>query len=252
MKKHHQTEFQVGLFAEYYDQISDTFIDIKKAANSLKSLISNKRELFEIGLGTGYFASMFIDDGYKIAGIQPKDEMLTILKRKFPVIEILGECKLEDYHFTRKHQIIVSHSSVFLFTKHQTNFGLNNETRINYVFQSFITDPDIIFDCFKKILESLTSDGQLFINIQTNPLPLVKVKTDRGWLIFEMTYCNYFFELGYVEKHFRLSHDQQIFEIEDKRFCMPYSEFKTEISKLGFFITVSENKDWIILSNHKT
>jgi SAM-dependent methyltransferase len=110
-------EFEITGFAKYYDELSDTFIDIRKVAASLKQLIPVAAEIFEIGLGTGYFAGQFLKDGYTVCGIQPKDKLLDRLKRECSSAVIKKEDRLECYDFDKKYNVIVSHSSVFLFTR---------------------------------------------------------------------------------------------------------------------------------------
>lgn len=240
-------EFQINPFAKFYEPITDSFIDIKRSSDSLKRYLIGSKELFEIGLGTGYFAAQFIGDGYKVRGIQPKDELLSVLKQKNIGVEIVAECKLEDYQFTEKHETIVSHSSVFLFTEHESRFGQNGEMLKSYVFQSFIVNKKIVLDCLHKTLNALTIDGRLFINIQINPLPFITIENNEEMLTFSMTECNYFLEMGYVEKKFNLTYTDQIYEVEDIRFCETYGEFVLQMQAYGFQVLISDDRQWIIV-----
>jgi hypothetical protein len=96
------TEFHLSAFAKHYEKLSDTFIETRNASDSLKRLITPGDTIFEIGIGTGYFASHFCNDGYALCGIQPKDQMLVYLKNNHPDINVLAEKKLEDYRFERE------------------------------------------------------------------------------------------------------------------------------------------------------
>lgn len=241
-------EFEISPFARFYELITDTFIDTKGAAESLKNFLSIGSEIFEIGLGTGYFASLLTKDGYKVKGIQPKDEMLTILKEKDTKIKVLAECKLEDYEFTEKYETIVSHSSVFLFTQHKVPFGQHGETLTSHIFQSFIINRFEVFRCLHKVLKALTLNGKLFINIQNNPLPSVTINNDKEPLIFNMDRCDYFLELEYVEKEFSLIYKKQNFKIYDRRYCITYCDFINQLHQYKFNASISRDLRWIVIN----
>lgn len=242
------SEFHIPSFADFYEPLTDSFIDIERVAESLKKHIRKSEVLFEIGLGTGYFASKLTRDGYVVKGIQPKDEMLTVLKRNHADIEVLGECLLQDYVFREQYAAIVSHSSVFLFTRHQSKFGAHGEVLTSFIFQSFIKCRDEMVRSLHKTLRALTNNGQLFINIQTNPLPLVTVRNGDDELTFEMTRCEYFLDLGLVEKTFHLTHKGESHHVNDTRYCETYAEFQAQVSRLGFRASVSDDRCWVIVS----
>jgi hypothetical protein len=248
MKISASNEFRISPFARFYEPITDSFINIKQVSDSLKNhLTHSKKELFEIGLGTGYFATQFTKDGYRVKGIQPVDEMLSILKLRNTDIEIMAECKLEDYQFTEKYETIVSHSSVFLFTEHESQFGRHGEKLKSYIFQSFITNEEMVLNCLHKTLQALMPHGRLFINIQTNPQSFITIETSEQLLTFEMAQCNYFLELGYVEKKFNLTFKGQTFEVKDTRFCETFTKFADQVQTFGFKATVSEDRYWVII-----
>lgn len=249
METHALNEFHISPFANFYEALTDSFIDVGRVAASLKSHLPRGAELFEIGLGTGYFASMFTSDGYTVKGIQPQDELLPILKRKHGEIRIMAECKLEDYEFQEQYETIVSHSSAFLFTRHEVAFGHHGEILTTYIFQSFITRREEVVRCLERTLRALVPGGRLFINIQTNPLPFTTIECGADQLTFEMTRCAYFLELGLVEKTFRLTYQGHIYHVNDNRFCETYAEFAGQVSGLGFKATVSEDRCWIIVSH---
>lgn len=240
-------EFQIGPFAKFYEQISDSFLDTKGAAESLKLHLKLGAEVFELGLGTGYFASMLTADGYVVRGIQPDDEMLPLLKHRHADVQVVAERKLEDYEFTRRHETIVSHSSVFLFTSIALACGRHGETLTSYIFQSFIEERAKVLECLGKALGALTPDGRLFVNIQTNPLPLAEVESAGEKLTFEMLGCEYFLDLGRVEKVFRLTYDGRVHEVRDDRFCATYSDFASHVSRLGFKASISTDRRWVIV-----
>jgi hypothetical protein len=247
MESHAHNEFQIGPFADFYEPLTDSFIDIERVATSLKAYLPRGAELFEIGLGTGYFASKFIADGYIVKGIQPHDELLPILKRKHRDIRIMAECKLEDYEFSEQYHAIVSHSSAFLFTRHEMIFGRHGETLTTYIFQSFITSEEVL-RCLEKTLQALSPDGRLFINIQSNPLPFATIDCGDDQLLFEMTRCAYFLDLRFVEKTFRLTYQGNTYHVNDNRFCETYAQFAEQVLRLGFESVISEDRYWIIVS----
>jgi hypothetical protein len=241
-------EFHVSPFAEFYESISDSFIDIRAVADSLRALIPKGSTIFEIGLGTGYFASQFAADGYVIEGIQPPDEMLPILKRKHPTISIVGECILEEYEFTKSYDWIVSHSSVFLFTKHDIPFGRRGEVFTSFVFQSFVIGEALLTRCIEKTLLALTRNGVLFINIQTNPLASAVLDVSGGELIFDMTRCDYFMDIGIVEKTFRLSFKGHSYHVNDHRQCHSFLWFAREVAQAGFRAELTADRRWVMIS----
>jgi hypothetical protein len=55
-------------------------------------------------------------------------------------------------------------------------------------------------ECLGKTLDALTPDERLFVNTPTNPLPLAQVKSAGEKLTFEMLECEYFLDLGRIEK----------------------------------------------------
>ena len=207
--------------------------------------------MFELGLGTGHFASMLMDLGITVKGIQPQDEMLVVLKKTHPEIEIVSECKLEEYEFTERHQHIISHSSVFLFTRHVVPFGPSGETLTSYMFQSFIRDGDEVLACLQKTLRALSPHGRLFINTQANPSPYVSVCNGDETLTFEMTRCNYSLESRYVEKTFRLTYKGMVYEVSDVRFCDTYRRFAQWVTEFGFKSSISSDERWIIIETHQ-
>lgn len=248
MESHAPNEFHIRHFAQHYEAISDTFIDIRRVTASLESHLARGAHVFEIGLGTGYFASLLTAAGHTVEGIQPADEMLPLLKRQHPDIVIAGECKLEDYQFTQKFDTIVSHSSFFLVTRHETSFGPQGEVCVRYVLQSFAPTEDSVITCVHKILNALTSNGRLFINIQSNPLMFAAVEVGGERLTFEMTRCVYFMDLRRVEKTFRLTFRQHTHHVNDHRYCEPYLAFVERLATCGFRATITEDCRWVMVT----
>lgn len=242
------SEFYIAPFVKYYEEITDSFIDVKSVAESLKRYIPTNAQIFEVGLGTGYFASMFAHDGYRVKGIQPPDEMLSVLKQKSSNIEIVAECKLENYTFSEQYETIVSHSSVFLFTRHETPFGLNKEVLHSYMFQSFIREKTELLRNLHKTLMALLPNGSLYINIQSNPLSFVQFDRDGEQITFEMNCCDYFLELNRVEKTFTLTYSGESYEVHDHRFCETYTAFADQVFQYGFKTSISEDQNWVIVN----
>lgn len=248
MESHFPNEFQISPFAQHYEAISDTFIDIRRVAASLQSHLTPGAHVFEIGLGTGYFASILTAAGYTVEGIQPADEMLPLLKQRHPEIRIAGECKLEDYQFAGKFNTIVSHSSIFLVTRHETSFGLQGEVSVVYLLQSFAPTEECVTACLQKVLNALTPNGRLFINIQSNPHPFAAVDVGGEQLIFEMMNCVYFMDSRRVEKRFRLTFRQHTYHVNDFRYCEPYPVFVGRLKESGFRATITEDRLWVVVT----
>jgi SAM-dependent methyltransferase len=247
MESRARNEFEVNPFVVHYEEISDTFINIKDVARSLKQHIPPGSLIFELGLGTGYFAAQFLGDGYSVCGIQPPDEMLPKLKRSYPGVRIVAEARLEDFHFPDRYDTIVSHSSVFLFTRHPLPFGPSGEVVESLVLQSFIKDESLVDENLAKILQALRPGGKLFVNIQSNPLPRVEVGPPEDRLVFEMTRCLYHLDLYRVEKNFRVTWRDHIYHVDDDRSCFPFSEFRNRLVQAGGRFRVTDDWLWVII-----
>ena len=241
-------EFQVALFAQHYEELSDTFIDMRAVCDSLKRHLPTGSSLFELGLGTGYFASQFTAAGYSVQGIQPADEMLPKLMHAHPEIHVVAEAKLEEYEFTERHDVIVSHGSVFLFTRHETPFGRSGEVLSTLVFQSLIAGEQAVYANLFKTLRALNPSGRLFINIQRNPLPRAQVGPPGDRLTFEMNQCVYFMDLGFVEKRFSVHHRDGCYAIIDRRFCAFYADFMRRVEEKGWTCRILEDGLWVVIA----
>jgi hypothetical protein len=241
-------EFEIGIFAERYELLSDTFIEMGRVTSSLDRLIPRKSTIFEIGLGTGYFASTMAAFGHTVEGIQPHDEMLPRLREKHPDIHIVAEKSLEDFAFRRKYSIIVAHSAVFLFTKHEAAFGGSNEVIESIIFQCFIADSFVVFENLFKVIAALEQSGHLYINVQLNPLPSVEVGPVDDPLKFEMLDCKYLINQNLVVKHFKSTYRGVSIVVKDERYCLPFIEFVHRLSVFGVTVARSNDGLWIILS----
>jgi len=248
MMEPQKTEFNVAAFAEHYEAVSDSFIDIRGAATSLKRLLPSKGTIFEIGLGTGHFASQFCDEGYHVCGIQPPDEMLARLKSKRLPVNVLAECRLEDYQFVERYETIVSHSSVFLFTRHEHTFGRSGESCVALVFQSFILDRLTLMHNLTKALLALTDAGRIYINVQTNPRESCTVGSASDAFRFEMLSCVYDFDRESVRKEFRTTYRESSTTINDTRYCCTYDSLALRLRGVGAFMRISDDGRWVIVT----
>jgi SAM-dependent methyltransferase len=237
------SEFEIDAFVDFYEALSDSFIDINRAVDSLKAQISLESKIFEIGLGTGYFAKHLHGEGYDICGIQPQDKMLRRLKNEHPDIQIKAEKSLEEYNFDTQWDVIVSHSSVFLFTRLESHF-MTGEISSTLIFQSFLQDQEIIFQNIKKIMEALSEGGKFFINIQTNPKRRVDVGNNFS---FEMLKCEYNFDRQVVSKLFRTIYNANTSFTEDIYFVLSFTDFRQVLGDMGFQVYVSADREWVIL-----
>ena len=247
MDQNVKDEFDIDAFAQYYEALSDTFIDIRKAAASLKKLIPKASQIFEIGLGTGYFAEQFLKDGYTVCGIQPPDQMLTRLRKERPNVFIKAEARLEDYAFDDQYDVIVSHSSVFLFTRLEALSGPHGEIDESLVFQSFIGNKLLMVSNLVKVLLALSPGGKFFINVQTNPLPLAEVGPPEDRFKFEMTRCVYNLVTERVEKMFRATYQAKSYIMPEIHYCSRYSDFKRYVELIGGTVELAEDGQWVIL-----
>ncbi len=241
------TEFEVTGFAKYYRELSDSFIDINGAATSIKNHIAKGTRIFEIGLGVGYFAEQFLDDGYIVRGIQPPfpDTMLMPLKRDHPSL-ILAEKKLEDYTFDSQHDVIVCHSSVFLFTRVKDGVYSGASSIDSPIFQSMISKLLAIKN-LDKILLALSSSGKFFVNIQANPLPYVEVGMPDDLLKFEMRHCAYRLDVQKVEKRFAITYRGTETISDETHFCLNYDGFRQLVESLNGKVAITEDGYWVVI-----
>lgn len=238
-------EFDVRVFVDCYEAIADTFIDTRGAATSLMRLISKDDSIFELGLGTGYFAQFLHKDGYNISGIQPADGMLARLKEEYPDIPVVAEAYVQDYDFDNKYDAIVSHSSVFLFTRPDPQ--LANSIGTDLIFQSFIQDKDLTFESVDKVMRALNPGGRLFINIQPNAHQYAQVNDN---LSFEMLSCDYDFDQSHVSKVFGITSNgiRKVLD-PDVSFVLKRDDFDASIQHRGYRYDVSEDGYWVSLKN---
>ncbi len=237
-------EFEVKAFAVDYEVIADTFIDTKGAAASLVKMLPKNSTVFELGLGTGYFAQFLYNEGLNVSGIEPSKTMASELKQRHPYITIAAELALENYDFDTKHEAIVSHSSIFLFTAPHEDPALFTDQDL--IFQSFLVDEDKNIENLQKVLSALTDKGKLFINIQTNAKPSTVINEH---LTFKMLECDYNFSSKRVSKLFALVADGETKLMgPDVSYVLRWHDFSGLINGFGYKTEVSEDKKWVIIS----
>jgi hypothetical protein len=243
------TPLEVTGFAKYYRELSDSFIDITGAANSLKNQIQKGACIFEIGLGIGYFAEQFLEDGYVVSGIQPPppDTMLAVLKRNHPSL-IVAEKRIEDYTFDSQYDVIVCHSSVFLFTRIEDERYSGASSMDSPIFQSMIP-KQIAVENIRKVLSALSATGRFFVNIHTNPRPSVEVGMSGDRLTYEMRRCVYDLDAQKVEKRNVIIYRGTETISDETHFCLRYGEFGQLIESLNGKVSLLEDGYWVVIEN---
>jgi len=136
-------------YQEEYNYISDL---IKKHGN-------NKKNILDIGCGTGKHLSFFKKDGYTVSGVDLSKNMISEARKYLQQENDLICCKASEFKFDKKFDIIVSLFHVM----------------------SYQTENDELEKVFQNVSEHLT-DGGLFIfdfwygpAVLTDP-PVVKIK----------------------------------------------------------------------------
>ena len=262
-----QSELSDSTFAKHYPLIADTFMDTKGAAASLMARVSKETRIFEIGLGTGYFARFLVDAGYEVYGVEPYPAMLGELeKQKLPRIHVKAEQPIEEYEFgDHKYDVIISHSSVFLFT------DIGGEL----VFQSMILNaaliPNILENGMRsnapaigtletikkdkvrtvvnveKVMRALNDGGRFFINIQTNSKIKATVNDHVTW---EMPKWQYDFSHGWVVKEFRFTHRGKIIPLDlDISYVWCLANFEQIMEEKGYLARTSSDGKWVVLTH---
>jgi hypothetical protein len=204
-------------------------------------------QIFELGMGTGYFGQFLSRDGYRVSGIQPADGMLARLRRDRPELNVVAEQYIQDYQFTEQHPAIVSHSSVFLFTS--PDAYMQGQAGQGPVFQSFIRDEGETFRSMDKVMDALTPDGGLYINIQPNAKPFAQIDPT---LSFEMTSCQYDFGANRVDKTFAITSNGQRKVLDpDISYVLRWGDFDPMMRQRGHQARVSDDGFWVVVSRGK-
>lgn len=246
MSEDPKDEFEIEAFADYYEELSDSFIDMATVTASLKSQLDDQSQIFEIGLGTGYFAKQFHRD-YMYCGIEPSPIMLHKLRTKNLEVEIKGQQYLQDYVFDSQYDVIVSHSSVFLFTKLEALSFVSGEEQVVLVFQAWMKNAAEVFDNIERVMDALRPHGRFFINIQTNPPARVEVGPAGDKFVFEMVKCKYYFDLERVEKIFRATYRGEIKHMNETQYALRYYDFKRTIEDKGLRVGISDDREWVVI-----
>lgn len=238
------SEFDDVFFAKEYRAIADTFIDTKGAAESFMNLVPTTNTIFELGLGTGYFASHLYFAGYDITGIEPPGKMLPVLKADYPNLPIKAELPLEEFQFDEKYDVIVSHSSIFLITTPSDPKAQLNDD--NLIFQSFIKDGKTNAQNLKKVLDALSDNGKLMINVQTNAKPDAPFGPGKS---FQMLDCVYDFPNNKVSKTFAITVDgfQKVLD-PDISYVLVWDKFKKQLADFGYSAIVTNDRKWVVIS----
>ncbi len=72
--------------ANVYEAMYQTFIDYNEEHSYYSQILKNynKKEVLEIGSGTGNLATLFLEEGIAYGGLDASDEMITLARKKCP------------------------------------------------------------------------------------------------------------------------------------------------------------------------
>ncbi len=220
-------------FAPYYDEISKRFFDYDKKVASFMNLLKKDDRIFEIGIGTGLFAVHLHNEGFLIEGIDKSRDMIKLLKKNFPDLPA-GFGDIKRYNFFRNYDVILMHSSVFLFT------NINGTV----VFESYLTSEGDMIGVLDKLYDSLNIGGRLIMNIQKNPKKIYLNKN----LFYGLISKYYFAKKRVVKEHFLIKSGDVIMKNRVKKYTCFYNHFVDLINRSKFKdSSVIKNDEWVIL-----
>ncbi len=140
-------------FADIYDLFMKN-VDYDDWYKFLRSYITKKGDILDLGCGTGKFAEYFIKDGYNVIGVDISKEMIRVANEKMLKNEIANG----------KYQFINDDIRNYENEK-QVDYIMCNFDTINY----FVNKKDLI-QFFQKSNKNLNKKGYLIFDVVTEEI----------------------------------------------------------------------------------
>lgn len=132
--------FEYKEMAKYYDMFySNKSYD--KEVNFLLEMIGQKKNILDVGCGTGIHASILEQKGYLVDGLDLNQEMLDIAKSRLH--GFLYCANLLDFHLDKKYDAIISMFAVFNHLNNYEEFKIGIINSYNHLQENGILIIDL-------------------------------------------------------------------------------------------------------------
>lgn len=223
------------IFVKTYESLAHKFLDYERASEKLKDILKERKNILEIGIGTGLIAIPLAKHGFSIDTIDNSREMLDKLKEKLDKNNIKNikyeHADFASYKNKRKYDAVISHSAVFFITK----------TQKEEYFETYLDNKLEIEEGLKKIYNSLNEDGLFIMNIQP------EIST----LDINSYYYKCELEKISTEKirktHKLYENGKNVYEETVLKTILPFTEFIEIAKRTGFKTVIKEDNYWLIL-----
>lgn len=116
-------------FETIYDEMYQTFINYRKEFDFYSKILNqyNKKQVLEIGSGTGNLANYFIKNQYNYLGLDYSNDMITLAKRKTKTNNFL-KGNMCDFKLKNKTEsvIITGRTTSYLLSNEDVHNGLSS------------------------------------------------------------------------------------------------------------------------------
>lgn len=193
--------------AQWYDHIMGAgYLQHEQAAASLHAILLGRKNVLELGIGTGLLAQRMVSLGYQVTGVDYSPDMLKIARERLGDKVILYEQDIIHLDIPASFEAIYCESGVWIIT-------YDNEG--NMFLESHIIGLADNFTAFGKVVKTLQSGGLLILSKQPihenmDGLALVEHALYSQKVIYELPYIHkaYFVtrneeQLAYQENTFR-------------------------------------------------
>jgi len=226
--------------SRYYDKIILAgYYSLKSSAKELRKIFGEKKNILEVGIGTGLLAKEMVTLGYHISGIDFSKNMLNRAKKrlgkksKFYLQDIL------ELTLPEKYGGVYSEGGIWWFSREKKGLFL----------QSHLLTKHENLLALKKLSKVLENNGLLAINIQK------KHKTSSDINIGgNLKYSQKVIDKGkYINKEYFVKSKKNIVAYQRSKFRrFKKNEEKDLFDKSGFrLIKINKNKHFIVLKKIK-
>ena len=221
----HRNQVYPSEFAREYDRMAfGGYYDYDSIAKVLAGILKDKREILELGIGTGNVAIPLAKRGFSVYGIDYSDEMLKILKNKLKNTDLnmfLQKAGSTNFKFPVKFDGIFSHGGAITY--------IHTEKKL-FLERAFLDKSDHI-RTFKNVACHLKNGGLFIVNIQPehtkkNGLHLKNGCTYTNKLVFKNGFA--------IKTHYILKGKNIIAQQTIKAIRLPYKAVKQELEQIGF------------------
>jgi cyclopropane fatty-acyl-phospholipid synthase-like methyltransferase len=221
----HRNQIYSSEFVKEYDRMAfGGYYDYDSIAKVLAGILKDKREILELGIGTGNVAILLAKCGFSVHGIDYSDEMLEILKNKLKntgLNMVLQKAGSTNFKFPVKFDGIFSHGGAITY--------IHNEKGL-FLERAFLDKSDHI-RTFKNVACHLKNGGLFIVNIQQehsneNVLHLKNGCMYTTKLIFKNGFA--------IKTHYILKGKNIIAQQIIKAIRLPYKAVKQELEQIGF------------------